>query len=100
MGIYQDHGVQYLAVLKDGQTITVVSSNEADARLARSSFYLKRKEQWHIFQPQLSLVKPITVDDFDIVLLPVEEEKLAKVMKLHDVDSHGWYEVVSTGDSY
>lgn len=100
MGLYQDHGVEYRAVLKNGKVLAIVPSRNADERLSQSSFYKKREAEWVKFQPILSSATPITDDDFDVKLSPEEEEHLAKVLNVHDVQSHGWYDVVSTGDSY
>ena len=102
MGLYPDHGVEYLIILKDQQIICLVNTTQADSRLLRSNYYEKRKHAWWDDSWQTGC-KPITdMTDFDIELTVVENLALSEKLEHYgeEVETHGWYDVFNICELY
>ena len=96
MGIYPDHGVEYLVYTSDNSKIVVASTRATDARLEKSDYYLSRKDQW--FNSQGEFSKKITNPDFE--LTEKEQVQLDLLLAQGLVAEHGWYEVLTISTSY
>lgn len=99
MGIYYDHGVEYVVIGK-GFKRTIVPMKDADKRLEASEYYKSRKDGW--FCEGTSFFRPIPEGKLDIELTEAEKDKLESVLKIYegDVESHGWYDVQYLYDTY
>ena len=96
MGIFYDHGVQYMVVTKTGKHV-IVSIKDADQRLLQSEYYKTREDSW--FSGNGSFCKPVA--GVDISLTDVEKERLESVLTTADeVESYGWYDVQTISDTY
>ena len=98
MGIYYDHGVEYIVVTKNHK-YTIVPLKDADKRLEASEYYKERKDSW--FNEGSSFRRPIE-GEIDIELTESEKDLLESVLKVHEsnVESHGWYDVQYLYDTY
>ena len=98
MGIYYDHGVQYMVVSKTRKYV-IVSLKDADQRLLQTEYYKTRKDSW--FNEHGAFCKQIPGGAIDISLTDVEKERLESVLKTaDDVESYGWYDVQTIYDTY
>lgn len=98
MGIFYDHGVQYMVVTKS-QRYVIVPLKDADRRLEQSEYYKARKNRW--FSGNGSFSNPIPDGELDIEMTDAEKERLRSVLDTTEgVESHGWYDVQNIYDTY
>jgi hypothetical protein len=106
MGIFFDHGVEYIVRLAKptGGRITLLDTSRTDARLLRSSYYAVRKDRWFNPTAYLPFERKITDAEFDVVLSDQEASRLACVLAEHehehDITDHGWFEVNRMSTTY
>jgi hypothetical protein len=98
MGLYPDHGVEYHLVLKNGKHVTIIGTHATDDRLLISEYYKKHKASW--FDDLFARCDLIT-EDIDILMTSSEKLTLDTFINLHgnNVQSHGWYDVMTIGSS-
>ena len=99
MGIYPDHGVEYIVFLKSEtlqvEKLIIASTKDTDDRLVQSEYYKKRKDEWFTtFHGLYDKCEPIN-DYIDIELTETEKELLNKVINRNpgEIQKHGWYDV-------
>ncbi|KAJ3309868.1 hypothetical protein HDV04_005570 [Boothiomyces sp. JEL0838] len=104
MGIYPEHGVEYLVKPNNANYITIPSSKECEPGLIQSSYF--KKYSWFKMSDIQQLVgnpKRINDQEFDwhmkALLSEAQKMKIENACKQYENSDHGWYEVASIGTS-
>lgn len=104
MGIYANHGVEYIVKCKDGGRVVIAPMTDTDARLLASRFFSSRKDYWLSVQTMYSgaFERNIHDGDFDIYLTPTEKNFLDDILLRYEgeVAEHGWYDINMISSSH
>jgi hypothetical protein len=99
MGLYPDHGVEYIVFFKNNTKKIIIANTKAtDDRLIKSEYYNQRKNEWFMGNYN-NKYEPIN-DNIDIELSESEKELLNKIINENDIEKHGWYESWYIYDTY
>jgi hypothetical protein len=103
MGIFANHYIEYIIILKNGEQITILTEKDTDERLVDTNYYKKQHEKW--FEKSYTknwceLIPNNEIDDF--VLTEQEKDLIKTTLKKNEgnVRIHGWFDVNSIGSSY
>jgi len=99
MGVYPDHGVEYIAVGRDGRKLRIAKTSDTDARLLASRYYAERKDAW-FKDVNYERCVPIVHDDVVVDIELTERERALLERHADPERPHGWHDVVRIHDTY
>jgi hypothetical protein len=76
MGLYANRGIIYIIILKNGESIPILTENDTDERLVDTNYY--KKQDWFEKSYTKNWCNPIPDNEIDDFVLTEQEKDLIK----------------------